>query len=142
MILPITVGILSGMTPHEFIAKWKPAELKERAACQEHFLDLCRLLGQKSPADADPKGEWYAFEKGVQKDIGGQGFADVWRKDCFGWEYYEVANLQCADLSLGFGIFAPFLHFISTLSSPISFHVPLIGHFSPVWAPIRMAMSS
>lgn len=22
------------MTPHQFIAKWKPADLKERAACQ------------------------------------------------------------------------------------------------------------
>ena len=75
------------MTPHEFIAKWKPAELKERAACQEHFLDLCRLLKQKTPAEADSKGTWYTFEHGVQKDVGGQGFADVWRKDCFGWEY-------------------------------------------------------
>ena len=75
------------MTPHEFIAKWKLAELKERAACQEHFIDLCHLLKQKTPAEADPKGEWYAFEKGVVKDVGGQGFADVWRKDCFGWEY-------------------------------------------------------
>ena len=75
------------MTPHDFIAKWKPAELKERAACQEHFLDLCRMLGQKTPAEADPKGEWYTFEYGVQKDIGGQGFADVWKKECFGWEY-------------------------------------------------------
>ena len=59
------------MTPHEFIAKWKPAELKERAACQEHFLDLCRMLGQKTPAEADPKGTWYNFEYGVQKDSGG-----------------------------------------------------------------------
>lgn len=75
------------MTPDQFIAKWKPAELKERAACQEHFLDLCRLVGQKTPAEADPKGTWYTFEKGVEKDVGGQGFADVWRKDCFGWEY-------------------------------------------------------
>ena len=80
------------MTPHEFIAKWKPAELKERAACQEHFLDLCRMLGQKTPADADPKGTWFTFEYGVQKDIGGQGFADVWKKGCFGWEYKSVSD--------------------------------------------------
>jgi len=65
------------MTPHQFIAKWKPAELKERAACQEHFLDLCRLLKQKIPAEADPKGTCYTFEYGVQRDIGGQGFADA-----------------------------------------------------------------
>ena len=54
------------MTPARFIEKWKLAELKERAACQEHFLDLCRVLEQESPAAADPKGEWYTFEKGVQ----------------------------------------------------------------------------
>lgn len=39
------------------------------------------------PADADPTGEWYTFEKGVDKDTGGQGFADVWRRGFFGWEY-------------------------------------------------------
>ena len=45
------------MTPAEFISKWKAAELKERAACQEHFLDLCAVLEQPTPAAADPKGE-------------------------------------------------------------------------------------
>lgn len=75
------------MTPQQFIDKWSPAELKERAACQEHFLDLCHVLDQPTPAAVDPKGEWFTFEKGVQKDIGGQGFADVWKKNCFGWEY-------------------------------------------------------
>jgi type II restriction/modification system DNA methylase subunit YeeA len=75
------------MTPHQFIAKWKPADLKERAACQEHFLDLCAVLGEPTPAAADPTGSWYTFEKGVSKDTGGQGFADVWRRNCFGWEY-------------------------------------------------------
>ncbi len=75
------------MTPQEFIAKWKAADLKERAACQEHFLDLCRLLDQQTPAEADPTGAWYTFEKGVNKDTGGQGFADVWRRGFFGWEY-------------------------------------------------------
>ena len=32
------------MTIAQFIAKWKKAELKERAAAQEHFLDLCHLV--------------------------------------------------------------------------------------------------
>ena len=75
------------MTPHQFIAKWKPADLKERAACQEHFLDLCGVLGEPTPAAADPNGTWFTFEKGVSKDTGGQGFADVWRRGFFGWEY-------------------------------------------------------
>ena len=33
------------MTPHEFIAKWRSVELKERTASQSHFNDLCALLG-------------------------------------------------------------------------------------------------
>jgi type II restriction/modification system DNA methylase subunit YeeA len=38
------------MTPHQFIAKWQAADLKERAACQEHFLDLCAVLGDPHAA--------------------------------------------------------------------------------------------
>jgi len=53
------------MTPAEFIAKWRPVELSERAASQEHFLDLCGLLGQPTPAAHDATGAEYAFEKGV-----------------------------------------------------------------------------
>jgi hypothetical protein len=75
------------MTPHEFIAKWKKADLSERSAYQQHFLDLCELLDQPKPAEVDPKGEWYTFEKGVAKTDGGKGFADVWQQGKFGWEY-------------------------------------------------------
>ena len=35
----------SDLTPAQFVAKWLPVKLPERAASQEHFLDLCRLLG-------------------------------------------------------------------------------------------------
>ena len=45
------------------------------------------MLGVKTPVEADPQGEWFTFEKGLDKTTGGKGFADVWRKDCFGWEY-------------------------------------------------------
>lgn len=75
------------MTPVEFVEKWKAVELKERTAAQSHFNDLCHLLGLKDPAAADPKGEWFTFEKGATKTSGGEGWADVWRKDCFAWEY-------------------------------------------------------
>lgn len=75
------------MNPMQFIAKWQKAELKERSAAQEHFLDLCRLLGHPSPAEADPIGETFCFEKGISRQDGGDGFADVWKKDFFGWEY-------------------------------------------------------
>ena len=36
------------MTVAEFIAKWKRSDLKERSAAQEHFIDLCRLVGQRT----------------------------------------------------------------------------------------------
>lgn len=85
------------MTPGEFIAKWRASELKERSAAQEHFIDLCRLLGEPTPADADPKGDHYCFEKGARKDSGGDGWADVWKRGCFAWEYKgRHANLDDA----------------------------------------------
>lgn len=75
------------MLATDFIAKWRAADLTESAAAHSHFRDLCDLLGEETPTDADPKGEWYAFEKGATKTTGGEGWADVWRRGCFGWEY-------------------------------------------------------
>ncbi|MEZ5889449.1 MAG: hypothetical protein R3D52_03785 [Xanthobacteraceae bacterium] len=75
------------MTPHAFIHKWKPVTLTERASAQEHFIDLCRLLDHPTPAEDDPTGERFAFEKGVTKTGGGEGFADVWKRGFFAWEY-------------------------------------------------------
>ncbi|BAK66034.1 hypothetical protein SLG_13590 [Sphingobium sp. SYK-6] len=85
------------MTPHEFLKKWRQSELKERSGSQSHFNDLCALLGIPDPASADPKGEWFTFEKGASKTSGGEGWADVWRKGCFAWEYKGLhANLDKA----------------------------------------------
>ncbi len=85
------------MTPYEFIAKWRAVELKERSASQEHFIDLCRLLGEPTPAEADPTGEAYCFERGARKDTGGDGWADVWKRHHFAWEYKgKRANLDAA----------------------------------------------
>lgn len=75
------------MTPAEFIAKWRAVDLKERTASQSHFNDICRLLDVEDPITADPKGEWFTFEKGASKTGGGEGWADVWRRECFAWEY-------------------------------------------------------
>ena len=87
------------MTPYEFIDKWQAAELKERSASQEHFIDLCRLLGEPTPAEADPTGEAYCFERGARKDTGGDGWADVWKRHHFAWEYKG----KRADLDAAFG---------------------------------------
>ena len=75
------------MQAADFIKKWEAAELKERSASQAHFLDLCTLLDVDDPVSADPKGDWFTFERGASKTSGGEGWADVWRKGCFAWEY-------------------------------------------------------
>ena len=74
------------MTPAEFIAKWKDSKLSERAGAQAHFLDLCELLGVEKPSDP----ENYCFERGAKKTgslSGKTGWADVWKRHCFAWEY-------------------------------------------------------
>jgi hypothetical protein len=75
------------MTVSEFIGKWRKVDLKERSAAQEHFLDLCSVFDHPTPAAADPTGETFCFEKGAAKHGGGDGFADVWKRGFFGWEY-------------------------------------------------------
>ncbi|MEZ4523593.1 MAG: type IIL restriction-modification enzyme MmeI [Thermomicrobiales bacterium] len=85
------------MTIRDFKAKWSNASLKERAASQEHFIDLCRALGMQTPAEADSEGAFYTFERGVAKTGGGKGFADVWYRNHFAWEYKgRHANLDAA----------------------------------------------
>ena len=74
------------MNPSAFIAKWQANTRNERSAAQEHFLDLCALLGEPTP-NSDPTGAAYAFEKGATKASGGEGWADVWRRARFAWEY-------------------------------------------------------
>ena len=79
--------MLPTFSPQEFVAKWRKATLKERSAAQEHFIDLCHLVGHDTPAEADPTGQSFTFEAGASKQRGGQGWADVWKKGYFGWEY-------------------------------------------------------
>jgi len=75
------------MTPRAFVEKWAHATAKESAASQQHFLDLCRLLGHPTPIEADPEGKTFTFEAGATKHSGGQGWADVWKRGAFAWEY-------------------------------------------------------
>jgi hypothetical protein len=85
------------MSPAEFKRKWARYSGKETSAYQEHFNDVCALLGHSSPAAADPTGsESFCFQKRVVKDAElfalqdsgrvaeepdderERGFADVW----------------------------------------------------------------
>jgi type II restriction/modification system DNA methylase subunit YeeA len=74
------------MNAAEFAAKWIGNANTERGAAQEHFIDICTMLGVPTP-NTDREGEAYAFEKGVSKTSGGKGFADVWFRGHFAWEY-------------------------------------------------------
>src|SRR5882762_8097189 len=90
------------MTWAEFKKKWHRYQGKETSAYQGHFDDLCRLLEQPTPAEADPSGsDFFCFQKravkdaelfelhetGVEAEPTERGFADVWKKGCFAWEY-------------------------------------------------------
>ncbi|MBP6531222.1 MAG: class I SAM-dependent DNA methyltransferase, partial [Burkholderiales bacterium] len=75
------------MTPDEFISHWSPGGggygMSERAGAQPHFIGLCALLGVDAPNDAAN----YTFEFGTRKIDQKRGFADVFKRGCFGWEY-------------------------------------------------------
>jgi len=75
------------ITPQDFVSKWKRAEARERQSVQEHFIDLCQLVGHETPMQQDPSGTRFAFEMGATKTSGGSGWADVAKLGFFGWEY-------------------------------------------------------
>jgi type II restriction/modification system DNA methylase subunit YeeA len=75
------------MTPEQFIDKWRGTTRTERSAAQEHFLDLCALLGVPKSGEVNRHGTEYTFEKSTRKIGGTAGFADVWKRHCFAWEY-------------------------------------------------------
>ena len=55
------MSLAGQMTPLDFIHTWKRSQLSERSGAQQHFLDLCTLLGQPTLAQADPeKGDAFA----------------------------------------------------------------------------------
>src|SRR5512141_490850 len=92
------------LTPQDFVSKWKRVTAREKQTYQEHFIDLCHLVGHPTPNDYDPTGTRFAFEMGAAKTSGGQGWADVAKLGFFGWEYKaKDADLQKAyDQLLGY----------------------------------------
>jgi hypothetical protein len=71
----------------EFVDRWKASTLSERAAAHSHFIDLCEVLNHPRPAAVDQTGESFTFEKHVSTNDDSKGFADVWKRGFFGWEY-------------------------------------------------------
>lgn len=76
----LRVTLTRTMLAADFIARWRSADLTERAAAQSHFRDRAISSGGEPPTTADPKGEWYAFEKGATNTTDGDGWADVWKR--------------------------------------------------------------
>lgn len=79
------------MQAQQFIRKWQAGSpacaLNERAGAQAHFIDLCRVLDVPEPGDPDA----YCFERGLVRTgstgMRTDGFADVWLRGHFAWEY-------------------------------------------------------
>ncbi|WP_420632244.1 class I SAM-dependent DNA methyltransferase [Candidatus Leptofilum sp.] len=75
------------MTPQQFIAKWSQIQQKETAVSQSHFNDICQLVGHAPPLEHDPSGRDFSFETQTAKPDGAKGFADVFYRERFIWEY-------------------------------------------------------
>ena len=77
----------NAMTPQEFIAKWRRSRGQESTGAQEWFIDLCRVVEHPTPAELDPRQEWYTFERAVRESSGRRGRADVYKRSYFAWEF-------------------------------------------------------
>ncbi len=85
------------MTPQQFIAKWRRSRGQESAGAQEWFLDLCRVVEHGTPAELDPRQEWFTFERSVREASGRLGRADVYKRGYFAWEFKGLhSNLNSA----------------------------------------------
>ena len=78
---------MTPLTAREFVNKWSRIRVKEMAAAQSHFNDVCELVGHAKPLERDPKGKFFTFEASMEKPGGKRGRADVWYKGRFIWEY-------------------------------------------------------
>jgi hypothetical protein len=55
--------------PQALANKWDASTLKGSTACQEHFNGLCRMPGRTTPAELDPTGACFTFQKGLVKNL-------------------------------------------------------------------------
>lgn len=81
------------MTPDDFLRKWQGFSGTEKAGAQSHFNDLCDLLEVPRPFSAGSADD-YTFEKSVLRLGAQRGFADVFKRHCFAWEYKKPSTDQ------------------------------------------------
>jgi hypothetical protein len=75
------------VAPQDFVSKWRRVTAREKQTYQEHFLDLCQLVGHPTPNEYDPTGTRFGFERDTPKTIGGRDWADIAKLRFFGWDY-------------------------------------------------------
>jgi len=68
-----------GVDVRRFIERWRGSERSERAAAQQHFLELCEVLEVARPGDPGQPHADYDFERRVRKPDGREG-----RRTCGG----------------------------------------------------------
>ena len=82
------MGAFPAMTPQQFIAKWRRANALRAERLPAAFSRPLRTARPaRSPPRPTPRARIYTFERGVRKTAGGHGWADVWMRGHFGWEY-------------------------------------------------------
>ena len=100
--------------------RWARRSISERAGSQSHFNDLCDLLGVPKPTDNPATDSDYCFEAQTEvsaaavystevvdglpiyqvRASSGGGFADVWMRDHFCWEYKRPDKCKTLDAAL------------------------------------------
>ncbi|CDX60248.1 putative DNA methyltransferase yeeA [Mesorhizobium plurifarium] len=95
------------------------------------------MLGEPTPAEVDPSGQNYGFEVGASKTTGGNGFADVFKRGFFGWEYKGTkANLDTAFAQLqryAIALDNPPLLIVSDIGTTIRIHTNWTNSVSKVY---------
>lgn len=93
---------MASLTSQQFVERWRNTELGERQSYQAHFMDLCALVGYETPSGSgtDANGNEFVFEKGLKKQEGGHGFADVYLGGHFAVEYKAAGKYK--DLSAAY----------------------------------------
>jgi hypothetical protein len=85
------------MTPAEFALKWTGSTPDGAGGVTGALHRPVPHAGVPTPNEADSAGHDYAFEKSAEKVGGGDGFADVWKRGHFAWEYKgKRKNLNAA----------------------------------------------
>lgn len=107
-------------TPDNFVKRWARRSISERAGSQSHFNDLCDMLGVPKPTDNPATDSDYCFEAQTEvsaaavystevvdglpiyqvRASSGGGFADVWMRDHFCWEYKRPDKCKTLDTAL------------------------------------------